>query len=80
MCMTKTQTQILELFEKLDMRERQEIAEQLYAAAGMPSFYEQMSQEQRAELMESIAEADRGEVEDASDVFQQLRQKNGLVS
>ena len=67
--MTKTQAQILELFQTLDAGEKRELAEQLYETAVAGSFYARMTPEQRAELAESIAEADRGEGEDADQLL-----------
>ena len=78
--MTKTQAQILELFETLADDERRVLAEQLYATTAAGSFYDQMTPEARAELLAAIAEADRGEGTPADRVFAQLKQKHGLMS
>jgi hypothetical protein len=76
--MTRTQAQILELFQTLDVAERRELAEQLYETAVAGSFYSRMTPEQRAELAESIAEADRGEGEDAASFFDRIARKHGF--
>ena len=76
--MTKAQTQILELFETLGEQERREIAEQLYAATERRSFLQRMSPAQKAELAESIAEADRGEGLPMDEMVRELAQKYGL--
>jgi hypothetical protein len=76
--MTRTQAQILELFQTLDAGEKRELAEQLYETAVAGSFYSRMTLEQRAELAESIAEADRGEGEDAASFFDRIARKHGF--
>ena len=76
--MTKTQAQILELFQTLDPAQKRELAEQLYETAVSGSFYARMTPEQRLELAESIAEADRGEGEDATTFFDRMARKHAL--
>lgn len=76
--MTKTQAQILELFQTLPQIEQRELAEQLYEQAVRGSFYGRMTSEQRAALDQSIAEADRGEGTDAAIVMSRLAQKFGF--
>ena len=76
--MTRTQAQILELFQTLDASEKRELAEQLYETAVAGSFYARMPPKQRAELAESIAEADRGEGEDAASFFDRIARKHGF--
>jgi len=76
--MTKTHAQILELFQTLDALEKRELAEQLYETAVAGSFYARMTPEQRAELAESTAEADRGEGEDAESFFDRIARKHGF--
>ena len=76
--MTRTQAQILELFQTLDAGEKRELAEQLYETAVAGSFYARMTPEQRTELAESIAEADRGEGEDATSFFDRIARKHGF--
>jgi hypothetical protein len=77
--MTKTQAQILELFQTLDTAEQRSLAEQLYETAVAGSFYARMTPQQRAELAESIAEADRGEGEDAAAFFDRMARKHGFA-
>jgi hypothetical protein len=60
--MTKVQAQIIELFKTLDPAEQREVAEQLYERTTAGSFYDRMTPEQRAELDEGIAQAERGQV------------------
>jgi hypothetical protein len=76
--MTRTQAQILELFQTLDVAEKRELAEQLYETAVAGSFFARMTPEQRAELAESIAQADRGEGEDATSFFDRIARKHGF--
>jgi hypothetical protein len=73
--MTKTHAQILELLQTLDPAEKRELAERATAVGG--SFYARMTPEQRAELAESIAEADCGEGEDATSFFERMARKHG---
>ena len=63
--MTRTQTQIIEMFRTLGPDERQEVMSELYKAVVADSFYDRMTPEQRAQLQEGIAQADRGVVVDA---------------
>lgn len=71
--MTKTQAQIVELIAQLPLAERREFIEHVHAT-GLhdDSFYSQMTHEQRAQLDEGIAQADRGEVVDADAAFSRL--------
>jgi predicted transcriptional regulator len=73
--MTRTQAQIIELFKTLDHAEQREIAEQLYETAIGGSHYDRMSPEQRAELDEGIAQAERGQVVPAEEVFDRLAKR-----
>jgi hypothetical protein len=77
--MTRTQAQIIELFQTLAADEKRELAEQLYETAVAGSFYDRMTPEQRAQLGESIAQADRGEGEEASAFFSRMAQKYGFA-
>lgn len=77
--MTQTQTQILELFDTLDADERRKVAEHLYDQTRRPSFDDRMSPEQRAQLQDAIAQADRGEVVASHEVFDRLAQRFGFV-
>jgi len=76
--MTKTQAQIIELFKTLDPVEQREIAEQLYEATVVGSFYDRMTPEQHAELDEGIAQAERGQVLPAEEVFDRLARRFGF--
>ena len=76
--MTKTQAQILELFQTLPQSEQRQLAEQLYEQTVRGSFHDRMTPERRAELDQSIAEADRGEGTEASIVMTRLAQKFGF--
>jgi hypothetical protein len=77
--MTKTQAQILELFQTLPEAEKRELAEQLYEQAVRGSFYDRTTPEQRAELDRSIAEADRNEGAEVSVVIDRLARKFGFA-
>jgi len=76
--MTRTQAEILELFQTLPQAEQRELAEQLYAQTNRGAFYDRMTPEQRAELDHSLAEADRGEGTEASVVMSRLARKFGF--
>jgi hypothetical protein len=76
---TKVQTRILELFQSLGPEERREIAEQIYAASQGASFLERMSPTQKAELAESIAQADRGEGRPLEDFLREMELKYGVM-
>lgn len=78
--MTKTQAQIIELFKTLDPTEQREIAEQLLETTVVGSFYDRMTPEQRAELDEGIAQAERGQVLPAEEVFDRLARRFGFSS
>lgn len=77
--MTKTQVQILELFRTLPLSERQELVEQLVQQSIDGTFFDRMTDDQRAELDRSIGEANRDEGRLGSEVFGHLAQKLGLV-
>jgi predicted transcriptional regulator len=76
--MTRTQAQIIELFKSLDQAEQREVAQQLYERAVAGSFFDRMTQRQREELEEGIAQAERGEVRPAEDVFDRLAKRFGF--
>ena len=77
--MTKTQTQIIEMIAKLPLRERKELVDHIHDARLLEeSVYDQLTPEQRANLDESIAQADRGEVEPAAVVFDRLARRFGI--
>ncbi len=77
--MTKTQAQIIELFKSLDPPEQREIAEQLYETTVAGSIYDRMTSEQRAELDEGIAQAEKGQVLPAEEVFDRLAKRFGFA-
>jgi len=76
--MTKTQAQIIELFKTLDRTEQREVAQQLYERAVVGSFYDRMTPQQRTELDEGIAQAERGQVRPAEEVFDRLAKRFGF--
>lgn len=59
--MTKTQAEILELFQKLALEERQEVVELLYEQVNHRDFYDRMSLAARQQLQQAIAQADQGQ-------------------
>ena len=73
--MTRTQAQIIEMFRTLGPDERQEVMSELYEAAASEAFFDRMTLDQRAQLQEGIAQADRGEVADADQVMDRLARK-----
>jgi len=76
--MTKIQAQIIELFRTLEPAEQREIAEQLYETTVAGPFYDRMTPEQRAELDEGIAQAERGQVLPADEAFDRLAKRFGF--
>ena len=76
--MTKSQAQIIELFKTLDPVEQREVAEQLYERTVAGSFYDRITPEQRAALDEGIAQAERGQVLPAEEVFDRLAKRFGF--
>ena len=76
--MTKTQAQIIELFRTLPELEKRELVEQLYEQTVLGAFCDRMTPEQRAELVTSIAEADRGEGTEASVAMARIAKKVGF--
>jgi predicted transcriptional regulator len=76
--MTRTQAQIIELFKTLDQAEQREVAQQLFERAVVGSFYDRMTPQQLAELDEGIAQAERGEVRPAEEVFDRLAKRFGF--
>jgi predicted transcriptional regulator len=76
--MTETQAKIIELFKTLDPVEQREIAEQLFETTHAGSFHDRMTSEQLAELDEGIAQAERGQVRPAEEVFERLARRFGF--
>jgi hypothetical protein len=71
--MTSTQTQIVELIARLSLDERRELIEHVRAAGLLDdAFYARMPPDERAQLDEGIAQADRGEVVDGNEAFDRL--------
>ena len=72
--MTKTQAQILESIAALPEPDRRALVEHLVEAnLGGPSFFDQMTPEQRAHLEQGIAQANRGEFTSADVAFERIR-------
>lgn len=76
--MTRTQAQILELFQSLPSDEQRELAEHLYEQTRRGSFYDRMTPEQRAQLQDGIGQADRGDVVDADQALDRIAQRLAL--
>jgi hypothetical protein len=71
--MTKTQAQIVELVAQLSVAERRELVEHMQQAGLLDdTFHGHMTAEQRAQLDEGIAQADRGKVVDGGEAFGRL--------
>ena len=71
--MTRKQAQIVELIAQLPLTERRELIEHVQESGLLDdAFYSRMTPEQRAQLDEGIAQADRGEVVDGDETFKQL--------
>ena len=71
--MTKRQAQIVELIAQLSLAERRELIEHVQETGLLDdSFYSRMTPEQRAQLDEGIAQAERGQVVDGNDAFDRL--------
>jgi predicted transcriptional regulator len=71
--MTRTQVHIVELIAQLSLAERRELFEHVQETGLLEeSFYSRMTPEQRAQLDEGIAQADRGEVVDGDEAFNRL--------
>ena len=67
------------MISSLPLEQRRELVEHLYDVNLFgPNFYDHMSPEQRADLEESIAQSDRGEVVPSEHVFAELAQKFGF--
>jgi predicted transcriptional regulator len=76
--MTNVQAQIIALFKTLNPAEQREVAEQLYERTVAGSFYDRMKPEQRTELDEGIAQAERGQVLPVGEVFDRLAKHFGF--
>ena len=76
--MTETQTRIVQLFKTLPLTEQRALVEHLAETAQSGSFYDRLSPEQRAQLDESIAQAERGETVPAAKVFDRIAKRFGF--
>lgn len=77
--MTRTQSQIIDLITQLPLAERQALFEHIEAAGLLKhTFFDRMTAEQRAQLDEGIAQADRGEVVDGQTAFDRLALRFGF--
>ena len=77
--MTKTQAQIIEMIARLPLAERREVVEHIQESKLLDeSFYETMTPEQRAHRDEGIAQADRGEGQPASVVFDRIAKRHSI--
>ena len=71
--MTHTQAHIVQLIAQLSLAERREFFEHVQQTGLLEqTFYSGMTPEQRAQLDEGIAQADRGEVVDADEALDRL--------
>jgi hypothetical protein len=74
--MTKTQARIVELVAQLSLAERRELLEHMQQTGLLDeSFYGRMTSDQRVQLDEGIAQADRGEVIDGGEAFDRLAKR-----
>ena len=74
--MTKTQAQIVELIAQLPLAERRELFEHVQGTGLLDeSFHSGMTPEQRAQLAEGIAQAEKGEVVDGNEAFDRLAKR-----
>ena len=76
--MTETQTRIVQLFKTLPPTDQRALIEHLAETAQIGSFYERLSADQRAQLDDGIAQAERGETVSAVDVFDSLAKRFGF--
>lgn len=73
MRMTKAQERIVELIAGLSLAERRELLAHVRDAGLLdPSFYAGMTPEQRGQLDDGIAQADRGDVIEGDEAFGRL--------
>jgi predicted transcriptional regulator len=71
--MSDTQSRIVEMIAQLSLEERRELVAHIRQSGLLEeSFLAGMTAEQRAQLDEGIAQADRGEVVDGNEAFQRL--------
>ena len=70
--MTDTQARIVELIAQLSLERRELMSHIRRSGLLEDSFFAGMTAEQRAQLDEGIAQADRGEVVDGNEAFERL--------
>lgn len=70
--MTKTVQKITDIAERLSAPAQAALLDMAEALAQPTRFYDRMSERERAELAQSIAEADRGEVVDEAELEREL--------
>jgi truncated hemoglobin YjbI len=73
--MTQIQAQIIELFKTLCADEKRELIKRLTAAPAGPTFYSEMSPEQRSVLQNGIDQADQGNVVDCVEALDRVAQR-----
>ena len=78
--MSTQQDHILDLIARLPLDQRRELLDRIYTSALIGSNSGgSLTPEIEAELRESIAEADRGDVIPAEEVFAEIAQKYGFT-
>jgi hypothetical protein len=79
--MTKTQSEIIEMIARLPLAERRELVETIQERLlDDDPLYDRLTPEQRAHLQEGIEQADRGEGEHATAVFDRLAKRLGVAT
>ena len=78
--MTKAQLQIIELIAGIPLKQRREVVEHIQSQLLDETFYDRMTLEQRVHLEHGMAQADRGEGEEASIVMERLTRKLGVTA
>ena len=78
--MNRTQTQILTLIATLPVEQRRELVEHIYDADLFGArFADRLTPEQQSDLEASIAEAERGDVVQSHQVFDDLARTYGFT-
>ena len=78
--MTRTQAQIVELFQTLPPVEQRELVEHLADQTVRGDFYDRMTAAQKAELATAIGEADRGETISSEDLKSYMASRFNLAA
>jgi hypothetical protein len=73
--MSTAQTQIAELFDRLPAAEQRELAGQLYERAVQEDDGLELTAGQRADLVDAIAQSERGEVLSAADLHAKVSKR-----